>query len=62
MKTMNSLYTDVPVIMVSREQLEVLAMEAVCACWCYDLAAVLEEATEDDLVRIIMREPCRACE
>ena len=62
MKTMNSLYASVPVIMVSREQLELYAMEAVCACWYYDLADVLEEATDNDLVRIIVREPCTACE
>lgn len=62
MKTINPLYTGVPVIMVSREQLELFAMEAVCACWCYDLADMLEETTDEDLVRIIMREPCTACE
>jgi hypothetical protein len=61
-KTINYLYTGVPVIRVSREQLEALAMEAVCACWYYELAEVLELATDDDLIRIIEREPCTACE
>jgi hypothetical protein len=37
-------------------------MEAVCACWYYELAEVLELATDDDLIRIIEREPCTACE
>jgi predicted chitinase len=61
-KTINYLYTGVPVIRVSREQLELLAMEAVCACWYYELAEVLELATDDDLIRIIEREPCKFCE
>jgi hypothetical protein len=61
-RTINYLYTGVPVIRVSREQLELLAMEAVCACWYYELAEVLGLATDDDLIRIIEREPCTACE
>lgn len=62
MKTINYLYTSVPIIRVSREELEALAMDAVCACWYYNLADTLEETPENDLIRIIEREPCRACE
>jgi hypothetical protein len=62
MKTISYLYTSLPIIRVSREQLEILAMEAVCECWYCDLADVLDEATDYDLVRIIEREPCKACE
>jgi hypothetical protein len=62
MKTINYLYSSLPIIRVSREQLEILAMEAVCACWYIELAEVLERATDDDLIRVIEREPCTACE
>jgi len=62
MKPINYLYTSVPVVRVTREQLEAYAMEAVCACWYYELLDLLEEATDVDLIRIIEREPCTACE
>ena len=62
MKTINCLYTSVPIIRLSRKQLEDYAMNAICTCWYYDLAESLDEATDDDLVRIIEREPCTACE
>lgn len=62
MKTINSLYSGVLILRVSREELEILAMDAVCACWYYDLADTLEETPDTDLVRIIEREPCIACE
>lgn len=62
MKTINCLYTSVPIIRVTREQLEVYALNAVCACWYKDLADMLDEATDDDLIGIIEREPCLACE
>lgn len=62
MKPINYLYPSVPIIRVSREELEVLALNAVCACWYYDLADTLEETPDADLVRIIEREPCTACE
>lgn len=62
MKTINRRYSDIPVILVSREQLECLAIQAICACWYYELAKVLHDASNDDLLRIIEREPCTACE
>lgn len=62
MKTINYLYTSAPIIRVSREELEALAMDAVCACWYYDLADTLEETPDSDLIRVIEREPCIACE
>ncbi len=62
MKTINYLNTSVPIIRVSREELEVLAMKAVCACWYYDLADTLEETPDADLIGVIEREPCKGCE
>jgi hypothetical protein len=62
MKPINYLYPSVLVLRASREQLETLAIEAICACWYYDLAVTLEETIDDDLIRIIEREPCIACE
>ncbi len=62
MNPINYLYTDVPIIRVSREELEALALNAVCACWYYDLADTLQETPDADLIRIIEREPCIACE
>lgn len=62
MKTMNTSYSGILILRVSREELEALAIEAVCACWYYDLADTLEETPDADLVGIIEREPCKACE
>lgn len=62
MKPINCLYTGVLILRVSREELEALALNAVCACWYYDLANTLEETPDADLVRIIEREPCKSCE
>lgn len=58
MKPINYLYPSVPIIRVSREELEALALNAVCACWYYDLA----DTPDADLIRIIEREPCKYCE
>jgi len=54
--------SDIHIVRVSREQLEILAIEAVCACWYYDLLDALEETTDNELVRIIERETCNFCE
>jgi hypothetical protein len=62
MNLMNSRYSNVLIIRVSREQLQAHAMEDVCACWYYDLADTIHETTDNDLIRIIQREPCFACE
>ncbi len=62
MKPINYLYTSVPIIRVSREELEVLALNTVCACWYYDLADKLEEMPDADLISVIEREPCKFCE
>lgn len=62
MKPINCSYASVLIARVSREQLEALALNAVCACWYYDLADTLEETPDADLVRIIEREPCKSCE
>jgi len=62
MKPINYLYTSVPIIRVSREELEALAMKAVCACWYYDLADTLEETADTDLLCVIERDPCTFCE
>lgn len=61
MKTISYLYTSVPV-RVSRKQLEKYAINAICACWYWDLINTLERLTDTDLVKIIEREPCLACE
>lgn len=62
MKPINYLCTSVPIIRVSREELETFALNAVCACWYYDLADTLEETSDADLIGIIEREPCTFCE
>lgn len=62
MKPINYLYTSVPIIRVSREELEALALNAVCACWYYDLVDTLEESPDADLISVIEREPCKYCE
>lgn len=62
MNSINRLYSGVLILRVTREELEMLAMDAVCACWYYDLADTLEETPDADLIRIIEREPCTACE
>lgn len=62
MSLINWRYSIAPYLRLSRDVLESKAMEAVCACWYYELADVLEEATEADLIRVIEREPCTACE
>jgi hypothetical protein len=62
MNPIDYLHTGALILRVSREELEALAMDAVCACWYYDLADTLEETPDADLVRIIEREPCIACE
>ena len=62
MNQINDLYASVPIIRVSRKELEALALNAVCACWYYDLADTLEETPDTDLIRIIEREPCKSCE
>lgn len=62
MKAINYLNTSVPIIRVSREELEALALKAVCACWYYDLADTLEETPDADLLHVIEREPCTFCE
>lgn len=49
-------------LFVSREELEVMAMDAVCACWYYDLADTIEETTDADLIHVIERDPCISCE
>lgn len=46
---------------VSREELELQAMEAICACDYYDLADTLQENSDDDLWKIINREACAIC-
>ena len=47
----------------NRESLENAAMEAVCACRHYDLAATLHETPDEDLLAIVTKvEPCQACE
>lgn len=62
MKPINYLYPSVPIIRVSREELEALALNAVCACWYCNLNNVLDETSDPDLIRIIEREPCYFCE
>lgn len=62
MKPMNYLYTSVPVLSLIRKQLEVRAVNAICACWYCDLISSLGRMKNTDLIRIIEREPCIACE
>lgn len=62
MKPINYLYTSVPIIRVSREELEELAMKSVCACWYKDLASVLKDTLDSELIYVIEREPCTFCE
>ena len=62
MKTINYLYTSVPVLRVSRVELEALALQAVCACWHDDLAYLLKEASDAELIYVVEREPCTFCE
>jgi hypothetical protein len=62
MKTTNARHSGLLYILVSREQLEELAIKAICACWYYDLSDMLEVATDAELIKIIEREPCIACE
>jgi hypothetical protein len=62
MKTINRRYFNGLYILVSREQLESYALNAVCECWSHDLAEMLDVATDEELLRIIEREPCKDCE
>ena len=39
--------------MVDRELLEKEALAEVCACWYYDLADTIEEASDDELLTIM---------
>ena len=62
MNTINWRYSSVPYFLLYRDELEAAATKAVCACWYCDLVDALEEMPDTDLVRIIEREPCIACE
>jgi hypothetical protein len=48
--------------MTDRETLETLALEAICACWYYDLLDNLEITPDDELRAIIAKKtPCDHC-
>jgi predicted secreted protein len=52
----------VDVLTMSREELEQLALQRVCACLYYDLADTLEETPDEDLIKVIRHEyECDSC-
>lgn len=62
MNTINGRYYNGLYIFVSRKQLESYALNAICECWSYDFADLLETISDEELIQIIEREPCRNCE
>jgi len=52
----------VDLLTMSREELEQLAMQKVCACDYYDLSDTISETPDTDLIKVIRSEnTCETC-